>query len=388
MFVAQAHSFKQQARLAITLAWVAGYTNIITIITCGTVTSHVSGTASNLGNFVAEGTWSLAGFSLFLLVAFLLGAMLSGVCTELGRRGGWNFIYVLPIAIEAVLLALFAVGLQLHDHGERQAGFALYWLTGVASLAMGVQNATITRISSGVVRTTHVTGVLTDLGLETVHLWFWILDRKRSGAPLARRWSLRGVNTPASAQRVVLLASIVGTFALGAGLGALAHDHFEQSAMFPPVVFLVWIIYRDVSRPIARIQPCELTDGQKSLELPAALAIFHLREEKGRRGGVHRMPNLEIWADRLPGAVRVVVLDLGQKTSFDANAVLELRAVLARFAAQGRRLVIAGLGGKQMQQIRRLGASEFLDPSNCCPDLELAVARAVMLVELGAGSGR
>ena len=32
MFVAQAHSFVQQARLAITLAWVAGYTNIITIL--------------------------------------------------------------------------------------------------------------------------------------------------------------------------------------------------------------------------------------------------------------------------------------------------------------------------------------------------------------------
>jgi len=33
MFVAQAHSFVQQARLAITLAWVAGYTNIIALLT-------------------------------------------------------------------------------------------------------------------------------------------------------------------------------------------------------------------------------------------------------------------------------------------------------------------------------------------------------------------
>jgi len=381
MLVAQAHSFKQQARLAITLAWVAGYTNIITIITCGTVTSHVSGTASNLGYFVTEGRWALAWFSLFLLVAFLVGAMLSGVCTELGRRLGWNSIYVLPIALEAVLLALFAAGLQLHDHGERQAGFALYWLTGVASLAMGVQNATITRISSGVVRTTHITGVLTDLGLEVVSIGLWLFDRKRNTNPHARRPSLHGPNTPASAQRVVLLASIVGTFALGAALGALAHDHVERSAMFPPVLFLVWIIYRDVSRPIATIHPFNLSDGNTIIQLPATVAIYHLREEKTRRGTIHRMPNLQIWADRLPAATRVVVFDLGQKTTFDANAALELRAVIAHFAAHGKRMVIAGLDTQQIQQIRRLGTSDLLDPNNCCPDLELAIARAMVLAE-------
>ena len=59
MLVSQAHSFVQQGRLAITLAWVAGYTNILTILTCGTVTSHISGTTSNLGRDVAERSWGL-----------------------------------------------------------------------------------------------------------------------------------------------------------------------------------------------------------------------------------------------------------------------------------------------------------------------------------------
>ena len=48
MLVSHAHSFRQQARLAVTLAWVAGYTNIVTLLACGTVTSHVSGTTSLL----------------------------------------------------------------------------------------------------------------------------------------------------------------------------------------------------------------------------------------------------------------------------------------------------------------------------------------------------
>ncbi len=61
MFVAQAQSFTQQARLAITLAWIAGYTNIITIMACGTVTSHASGTTSNLGRDVVEALRGVRG---------------------------------------------------------------------------------------------------------------------------------------------------------------------------------------------------------------------------------------------------------------------------------------------------------------------------------------
>src|SRR5262245_46776043 len=115
MFVAQARSFRQQARLAVTLAWVAGYTNILTVITCGTVTSHVSGTASNLGRDIAEGSWPLARLSLFLLGTFLAGAMASGALIEVGRRRGWASIYSLPIAIESLLLAMFALGLEAYD---------------------------------------------------------------------------------------------------------------------------------------------------------------------------------------------------------------------------------------------------------------------------------
>lgn len=381
MFVAQAHSFTQQARLAITLAWVAGYTNIITVITCGTVTSHVSGTASNFGWQIAERSWSLAGFSLYLLLTFVVGAMVSGVCTELGRRRGWDSIYVLPMAVEALLLAFFALGLEVHDNGGRQSGAPLYWLTGVASLAMGLQNATITRISSGVVRTTHITGVLTDLGLETTQFVLWMRDRGKDSPPLPQRALIRSLYAHPASRRLALLASIAGSFALGAGLGALAHGAIERWSMFLPVAFLIWIVYRDLAVPIAEIEPSDMVRGEIGLDLPASMAVFHVRKKQNRRGEVHRMPNLQAWVDRLPKTTRVVVLDLGEAAAFDTNALLELRAALSRLTSRGQRLVIAGVSGEQFRQIRRTGAAEFLDPSNFCPDLELAIARAVMLVD-------
>lgn len=389
MFVAQAHSFTQQARLAITLAWVAGYTNVVSILACGHVTSHVSGTTSDLGHHLVEAlrgrgtSWGVVGFGAYLLVTFLVGAIVSGVSTELGRRKNWESIYVLPVAIQAALLAAFALGVEAMLSQETAGRIHPSLLAGVASVAMGVQNATITRISSGVVRTTHVTGVMTDLGLELVQ-FFWRAPRRPAGThdpgehpPVAHtsRWHRF---TP-TGRRLVLLSSIIGSFALGAALGTLGHEEFPSYAMFPPVLFLTWIIYQDLSRPIAEIEPSPLVEDRE-LNLPRGILIFHVRRDKEHASGVQRLPNLLNWSDQLPGDARVVILDLTDVTQLDANAAYELRAALDRFDEQGRHLVVAGVTRDQFDQLCRAGAGERLDPTIACPDLELAVARGMALL--------
>jgi uncharacterized membrane protein YoaK (UPF0700 family) len=345
MFITQAHSFTQQARLAITLAWVAGYTNILAVLTCGHVVSHASGTASDLGRFAVGGAWPALGFAAFLLGAFLLGAMMSGFTTELGRRRGWESVYVLPMILQALLLTGFAAGVNLHDPEALETGARLYAMTGLASAAMGLQNATITRISAGVVRTTHVTGVLTDLGTELVSfLWFLAGQRANGGGAI---W--REVRRHAGARRLALLASILLSFAFGAGLGALAYGRAHRLAMFPPVLFLLWIIAQDLRRPIAEIEPSEIV-SDLGLSLPEELAVVHLRRDSrrgGSAGGMQRLPDLMAWMDRLPVRVQVVVLDLDRVTSMDADSAL--------------------------------------DPLAACTDLELAVARGLGMLA-GPGS--
>ncbi len=385
MFLAQAHSFTQQARLAITLAWVAGYTNVLSILTCGHVTSHVSGTTSDLGQWVVRGVWDRAGFAVFLLLTFLSGAILSGAVIEWGRRRAWESIYVLPMALEAGLLALFALGVEVHDAARIESGWMLYTMTGTASAAMGLQNATITRISSGVVRTTHVTGVLTDLGTELASLAasLWSDRSKRrdrahnvGGVSASNASAWHRLREHATARRVLLLASIMGSFALGAALGTLAFESWPRLAMVPPVAFLLWTIYQDIAHPIAEIEPSDLVEDW-GLDLPPAVAVFHIRRDPTRRGHVHRFPNMLAWIDRLPPKVRVVVLDLDIVTQLDHDAAMELQATLRTMRAQGRRLVIAGLSDAQVQELRDAGVSELLDPAVVCQDLELAIARAV-----------
>jgi uncharacterized membrane protein YoaK (UPF0700 family) len=371
VFVGQAHSFTQQARLAITLAWVAGYTNIISFLTCGTVTSHVSGTVSQFGLDLVQGRWNPLGFAAFLLATFLAGALASGFCTEIGRRRGWQSIYVLPMSIQAALLASLAIGLEVLEQRPIADTLYLYTMTGLASLAMGLQNATITRISSGVVRTTHMTGVCTDLGLEGAQLFFWLRDRRAAGsAPLGSHPTLK---------RLALLASVAASFALGSGLGALAYEHIPRLAMFPPVLFLLWVIVQDLRTPICEIEESPL-DGL-GIDLPPGMEVYTLRKDPARPAALHRLPDLLAWADRLSPATRVVILDLDESTQIDENAALELRAVVDRFERGGRHLIVSGVGSGRFETLRRAGTGDVLDATNLCPELELAIARGFMLLD-------
>ena len=172
MFSGQAHSFVQQARLAISLSWIAGYTNALTVLTCHQVTSHMTGPVSELGIDIAKGDWSRAAYLSGVVVMFLAGAFASGVMTEWGRVRRYPSIYVLPMIVEALLLAVFALLVDWQALGQLAPENAQVWLTFLPAFAMGLQNATITRISGGVVRTTHVTGVITDLGLELARIVF------------------------------------------------------------------------------------------------------------------------------------------------------------------------------------------------------------------------
>ncbi len=378
MFVAQAHSFTQQARLAITLAWVAGYTNVLTILAFGSVTSHATGTTSLFGEYLAQGKWSPAFAALLLLVAFTFGAMISAASTETARRRGWESVYVLPMALQAVMLAIVALGLELRGP-TTEPGLFLSLMLGLAACAMGLQNATITRISSGVVRTTHVTGVLTDLGAELVQFFFWLADR-RSDLQHRRFADLASALHKSPGARIVLLGSIVGSFALGAGLGTLAFEFQPRLAMIPLVAFLLWIIYQDVHAPIAEIEPSALL-AESGLELPPEIAVFALAHDSRRPGPIHGLPDMLSWADRLPPVIRVVILDMQRVAQLDAESAPQLRALMALFEASGRGLILAGLDSDRYAQLSMILGPGILTPDNALPDLELAIARGINLLD-------
>lgn len=371
MFHAEAHSFKQQARLAITLSWVAGYTNVLTLLVCGQTTSHVSGTSSQLGMDIATGNWKAGAYMFSLVVTFFFGAALSGILMEGGRRRGWESIYVLPMAVEGIFLAIFAILVEWHVDGTMHGDASKLWLTLIPAAAMGLQNATITRISGGVVRTTHVTGVVTDFGVESA---LWVMTKLRKAPPKSASGSPMGI------YRLALLSSVIGSFILGAALGALSLEYFARWAMVPAVAFVLWIIIQDLVVPIAEIRHHSETGGNLHNALPSDIAIFHIKGKTGRFRGRARFPNLQTWADRVPAHIRGVVLDIDDNHDLNANEAMAIRALASRLESNGKCLIVSGVTNDRYEMLRASGALDVIDPLNLCGDLELAGARAISLM--------
>lgn len=385
MLSARAYSFRQQSRLAISLSWIGGYTNVVALLTCGYTVSHITGSATNMGHAMGESQFQLAFFFLFLLVCFFLGAVISAFMTESARRQGIASKNILPIGLEALLLATYAVISYRHNHVAPEETGWRYALTGVASMAMGLQNATITKISGSVIRTTHITGVITDLGIEGVQFFHWWLDTARG------RWASRAGRLAKVSQRhplflrLLLLVSILGSFLLGATLGTLAYLNWPALAMVPPVLFLGWIIVVDFRKPITDVRELDLlSDPDFKAEhlvkamLPPELGLYRFIFR--RTSDHHRMPNFQLWVDHLPPRWRVVILAVSPLTHFDDNSAIDLRIALQRLEASGRKLILCGVTQSQVRALDHLGVARMMDVSNLCPDLEFAIARGMALL--------
>ncbi|MBY5973310.1 DUF1275 domain-containing protein [Ferrimonas balearica] len=152
-------------RLAVWLALAAGAVNAAGFRALGYFSANMTGNVSTLSDMLALGRIGTALWFFLLVLAFVLGAFVSGMLIEAGHRRRIRGIYAFSILLEAALLVVLAL-------------MDLYWsvafaghvmLIGLSAL-MGLQNAATTRISDGRVRTSHVSGIATDIGLELAAL--------------------------------------------------------------------------------------------------------------------------------------------------------------------------------------------------------------------------
>src|SRR5690606_2281303 len=97
------------------------------------------------------------------LFAFLLGAGLSNFVAYQGKNRSTTLLWsTLPLGLEVILLAgVGYYGTTSYSETLRETEF----LVSVLLFAMGIQNGLVATISGGVVKTTHLTGLLTDLGI-------------------------------------------------------------------------------------------------------------------------------------------------------------------------------------------------------------------------------
>jgi uncharacterized membrane protein YoaK (UPF0700 family) len=218
-------------QLAHFLAFIAGAANAGGYVAVKQYTSHMSGIVSAMADATAvqDLGWLATGTS--ALLAFLAGAACTAILVNWGRRRGLNSEYALPLMVEAGLLLCFGLtGTNL----ERHQWFVVPAMVALLCFTMGLQNAIITKISQAEIRTTHLTGMVTDIGIELGKAMYWNRsagDKERTGVK-------------ADMDKLWLLTSLVGLFFIGGVAGAVGFKHIGFVATLPlaAVLFMLAVV--------------------------------------------------------------------------------------------------------------------------------------------------
>jgi len=213
-------------QLGAVLAFVAGAVNAGGFLAVQRYTSHMSGIVSAVADDLAAGSIGLAVAGVALLVAFTSGAATTALLINWARRRQMHSKYALALLLEAVLLLAFGlVGANL--------GSLAYLLVPTTVLLlcfiMGLQNAIVTKISQAEIRTTHMTGVITDLGIELGRLVYWNRTRQYDDIHFVK----------ANRDKLFIHCTIVGLFFVGGIVGAVAFKAMGFSATIPIALLLV-----------------------------------------------------------------------------------------------------------------------------------------------------
>ena len=213
-------------RLAWSLAGIAGALNAAGFYTAGVFSSNMTGNVSAVADHLAVGDLVVAGTYLTLVATFISGAAVSALLINVGRRRGIAGIYAFSILAEAVLLSGLACA-DLWTTGNGRGFLLAYGL----SFLMGLQNAVVTRISNARVRTTHVTGMVTDIGIELGNLAdaFWHRRRGRGSGGEAEH----------DAGKLTLHGFTVLSFLCGGVFGVLAYKATGAYFLFGAAVLLL-----------------------------------------------------------------------------------------------------------------------------------------------------
>lgn len=159
--VGDARTGRIDLALAGVMSFVAGAVNAVGFLIAGAFSANMTGNVSGFAEEAASGKLWLALSFAGLVLAFVVGAMSAALAVQVGERSGAKSVYAMVILAEAaILFSVAGVGL----HGDTTAHHEAVII--ILCFVMGLQNAATTMISRSRVRTTHVSGMATDIGIE------------------------------------------------------------------------------------------------------------------------------------------------------------------------------------------------------------------------------
>jgi len=208
------------------LAFVAGAINAGGFLAVQRYTSHVTGMVSAVADHLALGHLGLVVDGGIAVVSFMLGAMCCAILVNFARRKAMASEYALPLLLESGLILCFGL---LGGRLTSYEGLLLPFTVVLLCFIMGLQNAVVTKLSGSVIRTTHMTGIVTDLGIELGKLVYWNADQAAAHHVRADR------------DRMKVLGGLFLAFLLGGISGAFGFKEFGYGFTVPIAVLLAAI---------------------------------------------------------------------------------------------------------------------------------------------------
>ena len=167
-------NLKHNLKIASLLSFVAGIVNVAGFFSVQTLTTNVTGHFAFFVDEIFKLDFFTAITYFFYIFSFFMGSFTSSFLMELVGRRRENIVHLIPASIEiAILFFIAAFGNDLIATLPNLISFTLLY-------AMGLQNSFVTRISNSIVRTTHLTGLFTDLGIELSQLFFYKEQNKKA----------------------------------------------------------------------------------------------------------------------------------------------------------------------------------------------------------------
>ena len=218
-------TLKHNLSIASLLSFVAGIVNVAGFLAVQRLTTNVTG---HFAFFVDEifklNFWQAFIYFLYIFF-FFLGSFVSNLLVEIISKTNDRLIYVIPTIIESIILFVLAVfGQFLIAQNPNLLACSLLF-------SMGLQNSLVTTISNSTVRTTHLTGLFTDLGIELSQLFFYKQIEQKD-----KLYS-----------SIKLRLTIITFFFLGGLLGGIFYSTLKLYVLtIAAAVLIIGIIYDDL----------------------------------------------------------------------------------------------------------------------------------------------
>ncbi len=213
----KARTLSHNKKIASLLSFVAGIVNVAGFLSVQRLTTNVTVHFAFFVDEVFKLHFSESIIYFLYILFFFLGSFVSNLLVEIISRKNERYIFIIPTIIESIiLLTIGLVGHKLVVNNSDLIALSLLF-------AMGLQNSLVTRISNAVVRTTHLTGLFTDLGIELSQIIFYKTPEQRK--KLTSTISLR--------------LRIISFFFIGGIIGGIFYSYLKLYILIIPAIILI-----------------------------------------------------------------------------------------------------------------------------------------------------